>query len=139
MAYLMIVEDDEDFANAAATVLSHAGHEVAVHLDIDGARASMEERTPELVVLDVMFPEDASAGFELARAMHRPDSKLKDVPLIMLTSVNAKFPLGFSSHDIDQDWLPVSDFLQKPVDFNVLVSRVEALLQKSDSPASKDA
>jgi len=131
MAYVMIVDDDEDFAAAASTVLRNAGHEVQIELDTESATKSMEKRPPELVILDVMFPEDASAGFELARTMRHYNEKLKDIPVLMLTAVNAKFPLGFGSRDIDDNWLPVSDFLEKPVDFDVLQGKVDALLQKT--------
>jgi hypothetical protein len=43
-------------------------------------------------------------------------------------NVNVKFPLGFGPGTIDEDWMPVNDFVQKPVDLNVLTSRVSALL-----------
>jgi len=131
MAYVMIVDDDEDFAAAASTVLQSAGHEVQIELDTESATKSMERRPPELVILDVMFPEDASAGFELARTMRHHNEKLKGIPVLMLTAVNAKFPLGFGSRDIDDNWLPVSDFLEKPVDFDVLRGKVDALLLKT--------
>jgi DNA-binding response OmpR family regulator len=133
MAYLMIVDDDEDFASAAATVLRKAGHEVQIELDTDSAIKSMEDRRPDLAILDVMFPEDASAGFGLARTMRHYNEKLKGIPVLMLTAVNAKFPLGFSSKDIDDAWLPVSDFLEKPVDLDVLQSKVTSLLEKAGS------
>ena len=128
MAYVMIVDDDDDFAAAASTILRNAGHEVQIELDTESATKSMEKRPPELVILDVMFPEDASAGFELARTMRHYNEKLKDIPVLMLTAVNAKFPLGFGSRDIDDNWLPVSDFLEKPVDLDVLRGKVDALL-----------
>jgi hypothetical protein len=50
----------------------------------------------------------------------------------MLTAINAKSPVGFgfSSADIDEDWLPVTDFLEKPVDLDVLLERVSTLLAK---------
>ncbi len=131
MAYVMIVDDDEDFATAASTVLRNAGYEVQIELDTESATKSMERRPPELVILDVMFPEDASAGFELARTMRHYNEKLKGIPVLMLTAVNAKFPLGFGSRDIDDNWLPVSDFLEKPVDFDVLRGKVDALLLKT--------
>lgn len=134
MAYLLIVDDDEDFANTTATVLRKEGHDVQIELDIDKAVQSMENKAPDLAILDVMFPEDASAGFELARFMRHESEKLKDIPILMLTAINAKFPLGFGAKDIDDRWLPVTDFLEKPVDFDVLICKVAQLLHK-DSKA----
>jgi CheY-like chemotaxis protein len=128
MAYILIVDDDEDFARTAATVLRREGHDVQIELDTDDAARGMERKAPDLVVLDVMFPEDASAGFELARFMRHKSEKLKDVPILMLTAINTKFPLGFGATDIDSDWLPVTDFLEKPVDFDVLRQKVAQLL-----------
>jgi DNA-binding response OmpR family regulator len=130
MPYVMIVDDDEDFASAAATVLRNAGHEVHVELDTESALTDMKQRRPDLVILDVMFPENASAGFELARVMRHHDEKVKAIPVVMLTAVNQRFPLGFSSRDIDDTWLPVDDFVEKPVDFDVLRNRVSQVLQR---------
>ncbi len=129
MAYLMIVDDDEDFASAAAKVLQNAGHEVEIRLDTQSAVKDMEKRKPDLVILDVMFPENSSAGFEVARNIRHYNEKLKGIPVLMLTAINAKFPLGFSSRDVDDTWLPVTDFLEKPVDLDVLRNKVSALLR----------
>ncbi len=133
MAYLLIVDDDEDFASAAATILRHAGHEVRIDLDTRSAVVNMEQRRPDLVILDVMFPESSTAGFDLARTMRHYHEKLKDVPVIMLTAVNTKFPLGFSEKDIDGHWLPVADFLEKPVDLDALLNKVASLIREADS------
>lgn len=128
MAYLLIVDDDEDFAAAAAMALRGEGHEVSIQLQTDEAVASMAERQPDLVILDVMFPESSSAGFELARMMRHDREDLKDIPIVMLTAVNAKFPLGFSSTDIDDEWLPVTEFIEKPVALDVLKAKVADVL-----------
>jgi DNA-binding response OmpR family regulator len=133
MAYLLIVDDDEDFASTIATVLRTEGYEVQVELDIDSAVKSMENRPPDLAILDVMFPEDASAGFELARLMRHEKEKLKDIPILMLTAINTKFPLGFGPKDIDDSWMPVTDFLEKPVDFDVLRDKVAKLLSAENT------
>jgi len=137
MAYVMIIDDDEDFATATGTALRTAGHEVGIAFDPDSALASMDIRPPNLIVLDVMFPEDASAGFSLARTLRCRTNALRDVPILLLTAVNSRFPLGFSTQDISDDWLPVSDFLEKPVNLRLLAQRVEALLHKAGPPASQ--
>ena len=128
MPYLLIVDDDEDFASTTATVLREEGYDVQVELDIDSAVISMENKPPDLAILDVMFPEDASAGFELARLMRHEKEQLKNIPILMLTAINTKFPLGFGSKDIDEEWMPVTEFLEKPVDFDVLREKVAKLL-----------
>ena len=133
MAYLLIVDDDEDFASTTATVLRTEGHEVQIELDIDSAVKSMESRPPDLAILDVMFPEDASAGFELARLIRHEKGELKDIPILMLTAINTKFPLGFGPKDIDDSWMPVTEFLEKPVDFDVLREKVAKLLSAKSS------
>ena len=126
MAYLLIIDDDEDFADAVATVCRADGHEVALEHDATRAEARFEERPPDAIVLDVMFPENPSAGFEVARALRK---KSDDVPILMLTAVNQEFPLGFSNKDIDSTWLPVTSFLEKPVDFQVLTSKINEMVR----------
>ena len=135
MAYLLIVDDDEEFAAAAAVALRQEGHEVARETGTESAIAAMKKRPPDLVVLDVMFPEDDFAGFDLARAMHGCPG-LQRVPILMLTGVNSRFDINFSEFDIDCSWLPVSDFVSKPVDLGVLSSKVKALLEAASAGAS---
>ncbi len=101
---------------------------MSIELSTESAAESMDAKRPDLVILDVMFPEDRSAGFNLARTMKHYKDNLKGVPILMLTAVNAKFPLGFSPRDIDDVWLPVTEFVEKPVEFDVLIGKIEALL-----------
>ena len=140
MGYVMIVDDDEDFAGAAAVILRDAGHEVGIELRIGEAVASMERRRPDLVILDVMFPQGSSAGFELARTMRHENEKLKAIPILMLTAVGQMFPFGFGSGDIDDESLPVDDFLEKPLAPDVLRSKVAQLIEGSapGAPPTED-
>ena len=127
MAYVMIVDDDEDFAVAVALALRGHGHEVAVKLDTAAALTEMQSRPPDLLILDAMFPEDDFAGFELARAMCK-SRNLNRIPILMLTGINQKLTLALDALDIDNSWMPVSDFLDKSVDLGRLVSKVQSML-----------
>ena len=124
MGYILIVDDDTDFAGAVGTVLQSHGHET------DSAKAvgRIHQRRPDAIILDVMFPENDTAGFDLARAIRRTFGEL---PVFLLTAVNNTFPLGFGNKDLDPKWLPAVEFLEKPVDLNRLCERVEQVLAQS--------
>ena len=128
MAYILVVDDEKDIADLSAMALSDAGHEVSIELDIESAEKSMYARKPDLIVLDVMFPGNNTAGFELAHKIKHLDQKLKEVPIIMITGVNQELSLGFSSDDIDHYYLPVTEFLEKPVDLELLCEKVAELI-----------
>jgi CheY-like chemotaxis protein len=127
MPYVLIVDDDSDFAGAVSAMLVARGHETTVETDAEKAVDCIRERRPDAVILDVMFPENDTAGFEVARTIHRTFGKL---PVILLTAVNNTFPLGFSNKDRDAAWLPVAEFMEKPVDLVRLCEKLDELLAK---------
>ena len=131
MAYLLIIDDDEDFADAVAKLLRSIGHEVGIESKAQNAIARMESNIPDLIILDVMFPESNIAGFELAAAI-RANEKLKDIRIILLTAVNEKMPYGFSSKDINSHHSPVDDLIEKPVDLGVLKQKVAQVLKNKE-------
>lgn len=133
MAYLLVVDDDPDFALSIATVCQRLGHEVCTVHSPKDALARLQERRPDGILLDVIFPEDPAGGFQLAREICRRHGR---VPILMLTAVNQQFPLGFSDKDIDDKWLPVAEFLEKPVDFQVLRDKITRLFAEPEAAAS---
>ncbi|MFP4055516.1 MAG: response regulator transcription factor [Candidatus Brocadiia bacterium] len=133
MAHVMMVDDDEEFAVAVGEALRAAGHEVSLASEVAGVVERMVERPPDLVILDVMFPQDSSAGFELARTIRHQKGKLEHVPILMLTAVAHKFPYGFGGRDIDSESLPVNAYMEKPVEPDALVQEVARLLGQAGS------
>jgi CheY-like chemotaxis protein len=134
MAYLLIVDDDPDFASSVATVCQSLDHEVLTVEKTRDALTRIEQRRPDGILLDVMFPEDPSAGFQLAREICR---RFGRIPILMLTAVNQQFPLGFSNKDIDDKWLPVIDFIEKPIDFNLLRDKLTTLFPRPTKVTTK--
>jgi CheY-like chemotaxis protein len=127
MSYILIVDDDTDFTSAVSTVLKSRGHETAAESDAERAIDHIRRRRPDAVILDVMFPENDTAGFDVARAIRR---NFDGLPVVLLTAVNNTFPLGFSNKDRDGDWLPVAEFMEKPVDLNRLCEKIDSIVHK---------
>ena len=127
MAYLLIVDDDQDFAAAIAVVLTKAGHETRIEPHPCAALAAMVGRKPDLLIVDIMFPGDASGGFRLIEHIREDRDDLKDIPMLIVTAVDTDQPLGFIPHRHTKH-LADTDTLQKPVDFTVLADKVTQLL-----------
>jgi CheY-like chemotaxis protein len=124
MAKILIVDDYQDVVNVTSMYLRDAGHEVESELDAKKALARIAAVRPSLLVLDVMFPDDSTAGFSLAREIRQAH---KDLPIIMVTSVNESSTVRFGKKDIDPDWLPISEFVEKPIKRKTLLDLVEKL------------
>jgi CheY-like chemotaxis protein len=133
MSYVLIVDDDPDFSSVVSRVVGSIGHETAVAPSIAGATRFVASRRPDLIILDVMFPENDSAGFEFARAVARETESKghPKIPVLMLTAINKRSPLGFGPKDIDDTWLPVDDFVEKPVDLELLKTKVSKILSQA--------
>jgi CheY-like chemotaxis protein len=130
MAKILIVDDDEDFVYSVETVLKKDGYEIEIQNTAKNVPEVIKKVKPDLLILDVMFPENQSAGFNVARAIRNSSGEHKEIPILLLTAVNQKFPVGFSEKDIDAEWMPVTDFLEKPVDFDLLRKKVSDLVNK---------
>ncbi len=123
---IFIVDDDADIVDAISMVLTKSGYEVGHSLTSSDALEKLKQFRPDLIILDVMFPEDSSKGFELSRVFHS-DPAVKDTPVVILSAVNVRFKLGFSKKDVDEDWMPVKEFLEKPVEPQKLLEVVKRL------------
>jgi CheY-like chemotaxis protein len=132
MEKIYIIDDDQDIVESISMVLKSDGYEVTAQYNEEDVVENVSKYNPDLIILDVIFPEDSSAGFKIARAI-KSDNRLVKIPIIMLSAVNEKgiFMGRFSNQDIDQSWLPVNKFLDKPVQPKELLRLVKSVLEES--------
>ncbi len=130
MAKIMIIDDDVEFAENISFILKKNGHSIDIHDHAEGMIEELVQNTPDLLILDVMFPENPAGGFDLARKI-RNNEGIKALPIILLTGVNQEFPMDFSANDIDPEWMPVQNFVEKPVDIEKLLGKIQELLEGS--------
>ena len=129
MAKILIIDDDKDIIDSLTLVLEANGYLVESKLDTDNLIADVKTANPDLIILDVIFPEDPQAGFKAARELHKNED-LGNIPVLLLSAVNIKSNLafGFSESDISEDFMPVEAFIEKPVEPPVLLERIRNLL-----------
>lgn len=132
MANILIVDDDLDIIDSLKMILESKGHQVMVKTDTDNLVESILQDTPDLIILDIIFPEDPNAGFNAARELHKAE-KVRDIPVLLLSAVNqqSNMSFGFSETDISEDFMPVQGFIEKPVEPQVLLAKVDELLGSS--------
>ena len=135
MTKILIIDDDPDIIDSLSLILESKGYEVVAKTDSDGVMDAVKEANPDLIILDIMFPEDPQFGFQAARQLSR-EPKVCEIPVLLLSAVNQRsnMSFGFSDSDISQDFMPVGAFIEKPVEPRVLVEKIEALLQPVITP-----
>ncbi|MBU4294174.1 MAG: response regulator [Actinobacteria bacterium] len=133
MKKIYIIDDDRDIVESISIVLNANGFEVSAQYNDENVIENVSQYNPDLIILDVMFPENSSAGFNIARDLKR-NNKLTNIPIIMLSAVNERgIYMGlFTDKDIDESWLPVSKFLDKPVQPKELILQVKSMLNLPD-------
>ena len=118
---ILIVDDDKDIFESMKIVLETEGYQVLWATNgEDGLKMARAEK-PNLMILDVMMNTD-DEGFQVAYKI-RNDADLSDLPIIMATSVSRKTGFSFD-RERDEDFLPVNEFLEKPIDPRVLIDKV---------------
>ncbi|MCL2357370.1 MAG: response regulator transcription factor [Defluviitaleaceae bacterium] len=140
MAHIWIVEDDEDIRGIVLYALQSAGFEASGFECGDDFFAELERATPDLLILDIMLPVgradagscDPATGLTVLKKL-RQMPNYQTLPVIMLTAKN-------SEHDkvkgLDSG---ADDYLTKPFGVMELISRIKALLRRSNhAPADRE-
>ena len=126
-AKVLIVEDDATIARFVELELNHEGYEVFKFVDGESALDAIGEINPDLMLLDLMLP--GVDGLHVARSVRE---RGMGMPILMLTarSETQDVVKGFEAG--------ADDYLRKPFEIPELLSRVRALLKRTEHvhPAS---
>lgn len=125
-ADILVVEDDETIARFVELELGHAGYQVRRAGDGWAALEEVGAKDPDLLILDLMLP--VVDGLEVARRLRKEG---KTFPILMLTARADTNDL-VSGFDAGAD-----DYLRKPFEIQELLSRVRALLKRTEHDRSQ--
>jgi two-component system alkaline phosphatase synthesis response regulator PhoP len=128
---ILMIDDDKDLVNSIRIVLESRKYTVRTAYNGKEGYAKIQEKIPNLIILDVMMATDTE-GFDLAYKL-RNDPRYQNIPIIMVTAFPKKMaeegPDKFQ-HILGESW-PVSQFIEKPIDPEVLLTSVEKVLKEA--------
>jgi diguanylate cyclase (GGDEF)-like protein len=120
--HVLVVDDDPFIARLLEIELRAAGYDVRVAGDGVQALEAAQERSPDLVLADVMMPN--MDGFELTRRL-RQDPRTASVSVIMLTA------RGLSADKLEGFSVGADDYIVKPFDTPELLARIRGVLRRA--------
>ena len=119
--FVLVVEDEDALATLLQYNLEKEGYQVALAADGEEALMLVDERLPDLVVLDWMLPK--ISGIELCRRL-RGRAETRNMPIMMLTA------RGEESDRIRGLDTGADDYVTKPFSMTELAARIRAVLRR---------
>ena len=122
MANIYIVEDDTNIQEIEAIALKNSGHSVEQFDDAAHFYKKLEEKLPDLAILDLMLPDED--GYEIVKKL-RQNPATKKLPVIMVTAKTSEIDM-VRGLDIGAD-----DYIKKPFSIIEFITRVKAILRRT--------
>jgi CheY-like chemotaxis protein len=119
---VLIIDDDIDLVEANKIVLEANGYTVLTAYNGEDGLNMAKQEVPDVIVLDVSM-EKKDEGFYVSQRI-RSTPGISKIPILMITAIHKCTKLRFSPQT-DGEYLPVNEFLDKPVDPHILISLVE--------------
>lgn len=128
MALIYVVEDDVNIQEIEMFALKNSGYRVEGFGNAKDFFAKLSEKTPDLILLDVMLPDlDGLSILKKVRTV--PDTK--KIPVIFVSAKTSEMD-KVKGLDMGAD-----DYLAKPFGVMELISRVKALLRRSNAASEE--
>ena len=128
MALIYIVEDDPGIREIETIALKNGNYTVQGFERATELFARLEQLLPDLILLDIMLPDES--GYDIIRRLRR-EPKTARIPVMMVTAKTAEFDLVKGIDD------GADDYLKKPFSVMELLSRVKALLRRTQDITPK--
>lgn len=129
MALIYVVEDDKSIQEIESYALTNVGYRVEGFETAEGFRHALQKELPDLVLLDIMLPDED--GLSIVKRL-RADKETVMIPIILVTAKTTEID-KVKGLDIGAD-----DYLTKPFGVMELISRIKALLRRSERTEEKE-
>ncbi len=124
---ILLVDDDPDFRASTAAVLESQGYKVVTAESGKEGLAKLSSEPPDLVILDIMMEYD-SAGYEVNQAIKFREEFSKNLPILMVSSIQVE-PATLFSRATEVDLITPDAYLTKPLDIPQFLEVVRNLIE----------
>lgn len=124
MIKLLIIDDDLDVLETVGALLLDRGFEIHSADTVENGLKAIPEISPDLVLLDVLFPEDSHLGLKTAGIIKKRFPRL---PVFLVSAVNRESAFDSSGEKVEAD-----EFLAKPVNIDRLVKLINLHVKQPD-------
>lgn len=129
MSLIYIVEDDKNILEIESFALKNSGYDIRGFSCAKDFYHALNDFLPDLILLDIMLPDED--GLSILKKL-RTDKKTQKLPIIMVTAKTTEID-KVKGLDSGAD-----DYMTKPFGVMELISRVKALLRRSQSNNADD-
>ena len=120
MTKILVVDEDPDFVRIIRAILEAEGYQVFEAANGKQALEALRQDKPDLMLLDVMMSTTLE-GVDVCREI-RADPDLKDVPIIMVSSIATT---EYAPEFPDDEHIPIDTWISKPIQPAVLLKVVK--------------
>lgn len=128
MALIYIVEDDSSIREIETIALRNSSYMVCSFEKAKDFYKKMDEITPDLVLLDIMLPDEN--GYDILKKL-RANPATRRLPIIMVTAKTTEMDMIRGLDD------GADDYIKKPFSIMELITRVKALLRRTENTEAK--
>ena len=128
---ILVIDDDPDFVDAVTPILQSALYDViSASNPAEGKEKALSEK-PDLILLDIMM-DSLFDGFSLCHEIKtsKEFESMKDTPVIFVSAVKEMTGSRFQFKGEEQGLRGPDDYIDKPVNPDDLIARIQSLLKK---------
>ncbi len=135
---ILVIDDDPDFLDAVSMILRSALYEVVTASNPKEGEEKLFSEKPDLILLDIMM-DSLFDGFSMCHAIKtsKEFKEFKDTPIIFVSAVKEKTGSRFAFNAKEQGLMGPDDYIDKPIQSDDLIARIEKLLKNRKKARSK--
>lgn len=128
---ILVIDDDPDFRKVISLMLKSESYNVVTAKNTQEAEEQLLKEKPDLILLDIMM-DSLFDGYSLCHNIKTSEEyqEFRETPIIFVSAVKEKTGSRFIFKTSEEGLVGPDDYIDKPVQPDDLIARIEKLLNK---------